>query len=82
MFSVTATNISEHTFQSNWSYGINAVTLQKSHFNLFFSFIFKVMHILVKTPTTLTPDIFATLNAPFTNHILGTNAIASSWKLK
>lgn len=38
-----------------------------------FFFTFKVMHILVKTPTALTLDIFAILNAPFTNHILGTN---------
>lgn len=44
--------------------------------------MFKVMHILVKTPTALTLDIFAILNAPSPNHILGTNAIASSWKFK
>lgn len=82
MYSVIATNISEHTFQSNWSYDINTVTHQKSHFHGFFSFMFKVVHILVKKSTALTLDIFAILNAPLTNHILGTNAIASSWKFK
>lgn len=40
--------------------------------------MFKMMHILVKTPTALTLDLFAILNAPFTNHVLGINIIASN----
>jgi len=40
------------------------------------------MHILVKTPAAFILDLFAIVSAPFTNHRLANNAVASRWKFK